>query len=141
MAKEALFLNWNNLDFFFLLTQVQAGEAEKQIKAEFERLHAVLTREEALCLDALASDETKKIEALQSCMDSLEKDIKKLEELMEGLKKDMQMENLPLLKVRTLISSPLKDSMIIFDTSAAANSTFYLFITNCNHFSFYFAGF
>ncbi|XP_023820367.1 tripartite motif-containing protein 35 [Oryzias latipes] len=78
--------------------KVQAGEAERQIKAEFERLHAVLTREEALCLDALASDETKKIEALQSCMDSLEKDIKKLEELMEGLKKDMQMENLPLLK-------------------------------------------
>ncbi|KAF6716607.1 Nuclear factor 7, ovary [Oryzias melastigma] len=76
----------------------QAGQAENQIKAEFERLHAVLTREEALCLNALASEETKKIEELQSCLDNLNEDMIKLEELMEGLRKDMQKMDLPLLK-------------------------------------------
>lgn len=87
--------------------QFQAGQAENQIKAEFERLHAVLTREEALCLNALASEETKKIEELQSCLDNLNEDMIKLEELMEGLRKDMQKMDLPLLKVRTLIPAPL----------------------------------
>ncbi|KAF3839320.1 hypothetical protein F7725_018037 [Dissostichus mawsoni] len=43
----------------------QAEQAERQIKAEFERLHKALVAEEALCLKALSDDEGQKIATIQ----------------------------------------------------------------------------
>lgn len=82
------------------LTQYQAGEAEKQIKSEFERLHKVLVTEEALRLKALASEEDEKTANLQKQIDDTKKDIKDMNEIIDTLKKEMGNEDLPLLRVR-----------------------------------------
>lgn len=82
------------------LTQYQAGQAEKQIKSEFERLHAALVTEEALRLKALATEEEEKIAAIQELVTTTNKDIVTLKELIDTLKKEMGNEDLPLLKVR-----------------------------------------
>ncbi|XP_020515527.2 tripartite motif containing 35-28 [Labrus bergylta] len=76
----------------------QAGQAEEQIKAEFERLRQVLVREEALRLKALASEEEEKIAALQELNDKTKRDIVALKELIDSLKKEMGNEDLPLLQ-------------------------------------------
>nr|XP_046256898.1 tripartite motif containing 35-28 [Scatophagus argus] len=76
----------------------QAGQAEKQIKLEFERLHKVLVTEEALRLKALATEEEEKIAAIQELMDNTNKDIITLKELIDSLKKEMGNEDLPLLR-------------------------------------------
>lgn len=75
----------------------QAGQAEKQIKAEFERLHALLHAEEARRLKALEVEEALKISSMQDMIASAEKDIKTLRDLIETLKKEMGNEDLPLL--------------------------------------------
>ncbi|GAA6229638.1 zinc-binding protein A33-like [Lates japonicus] len=76
----------------------QAGQAEKQIKAEFERLHNVLYTEEALRLKALATEEEEKIAAIQELITNTAKDVVTLNELIETLKKEMGNEDLPLLR-------------------------------------------
>ncbi|XP_036931285.1 tripartite motif containing 35-28 [Acanthopagrus latus] len=76
----------------------QAGQAEKQIKSEFERLHAALVTEEALRLKALATEEEEKIAAIQELVTTTNKDIVTLKELIDTLKKEMGNEDLPLLK-------------------------------------------
>ncbi|KAM6994648.1 tripartite motif containing 35-28 [Tautogolabrus adspersus] len=76
----------------------QAGQAEEQIKAEFERLRQVLVTEEALRLRALASEEEEKIAALQELNDKTKRDIAALKELIDSLKKEMGNEDLPLLQ-------------------------------------------
>ncbi|KAI4811225.1 hypothetical protein KUCAC02_014140 [Chaenocephalus aceratus] len=78
----------------------QAEQAERQIKAEFERLHKALVAEEALCLNALSDDEGQKIATIQGKIDKVNEDIKALKALSETLKKEMSNDDLPLLKVR-----------------------------------------
>lgn len=91
---------------FSCLTQYQAGQAENQIKSEFERLHAALLTEEALRLKALATEEEEKIAAIQELIANTNKDIVTLKELIDTLKKEMGNEDLPLLKVRESSPSP-----------------------------------
>uniref|UniRef100_A0A673CH42 Tripartite motif containing 35-28 n=1 Tax=Sphaeramia orbicularis TaxID=375764 RepID=A0A673CH42_9TELE len=85
------------LDSFRKTSYKLTGQAEKQIKAEFERLHAVLHAEEARRLKALEVEEEQKISSVQDMIASAEKDIKTLGDLIETLKKEMGNEDLPLL--------------------------------------------
>lgn len=82
------------------MTQYQAGQAERQIKAEFERLHKVLVTEEALRLKALATEEEQKIAAIEELIENTNKDVVTLKELIDTLKKEMGNDDLPLLRVR-----------------------------------------
>lgn len=79
--------------------QHQAGQAEVQIKAEFQRLHEVLVAEEKLRLEALATEEEQKLGAVQNLIEHTKKDIVALKELIDSLKKEMGNEDLPLLQV------------------------------------------
>lgn len=76
----------------------QAGLAEKQIKAEFERLHNVLHAEENLRISALAAEEEQKIATIQEQIANTQKDILALNELIDTLKKEMGNEDIPLLR-------------------------------------------
>ncbi|KAM4580776.1 tripartite motif containing 35-28 [Odontesthes bonariensis] len=76
----------------------QAGQAEKQIKAEFERLRQYLVREEVKRLKALANEEEEKIADIQELIAKTDKDIVDLNELIDSLKKEMGNEDLPLLR-------------------------------------------
>ncbi|XP_041843036.1 tripartite motif containing 35-28 [Melanotaenia boesemani] len=76
----------------------QAGQAEKQIKAEFERLHQVLYSDESLRLKALAIEEEEKIAAIEENISQIDKDIASMKKLVDSLKKEMGNEDLPLLK-------------------------------------------
>lgn len=87
------------LTLFSYSTQNQAGQAEVQIKAEFQRLHEVLVAEEKLRLEALATEEEQKLGAIQKLIEHTKKDIVALKVLIDSLKKEMGNEDLPLLKV------------------------------------------
>lgn len=76
----------------------QAGQAEKQIKAEFERLHKVLVTEEALRLKALAAEEEQKIAAVKELIENTNKDIETLTKINDTLKREMGNEDLPFLQ-------------------------------------------
>ncbi|KAG7216925.1 hypothetical protein INR49_001579, partial [Caranx melampygus] len=76
----------------------QAGQAENLIKAEFERLHELLTTEENRRLLALAAEEEEKIAAVHELITKTNSDIVALKELIDTLKKEMGNEDLPLLK-------------------------------------------
>lgn len=89
------------------VTQNQAEQAEKQIKAEFERLHEVLATEEALRLHSLASEEEKKITTIKDLSAKTKSDIGVLNELIDTLKKEMGNEDLPLVQVTGEKSSPV----------------------------------
>lgn len=80
--------------------QYQAEQAERQIKAEFERLHKALVTEEALRLKALATEEEQKIAAIEELIENTNKDVVTLKELIDSLKKEMGNDDLPLLRVR-----------------------------------------
>lgn len=73
---------------------------------EFERLHKALVTEQALRLNALATEEEQKIAAIQELISKTDKDVVALKELIETLKKEMGNEDLPLLRVREGSSSP-----------------------------------
>uniref|UniRef100_A0A3Q1F8S7 Tripartite motif containing 35-28 n=1 Tax=Acanthochromis polyacanthus TaxID=80966 RepID=A0A3Q1F8S7_9TELE len=77
---------------------IKAGQAEKQIKAEFERLHKVLVTEEALRLKALATDEEEQIARVQRQIEHTNKDIATLKELIDSMKKEIGNEDLALLR-------------------------------------------
>ncbi|XP_074509261.1 tripartite motif containing 35-28 [Sebastes fasciatus] len=76
----------------------QAEQAEKQVKAEFERLHEALVTEESLRLKALATDEEQKIAALNELIEKTNKDIIALNKLSDNLNKEMGNEDLPFLR-------------------------------------------
>ncbi|XP_071382205.1 zinc-binding protein A33-like [Centroberyx affinis] len=76
----------------------QAGQAEKQIKMEFERLHKVLVTEEALRLKALATEEEQKIAIIEELIAKTGRDIASLTELIKTLQKEMGNEDLPFLR-------------------------------------------
>ncbi|XP_068179814.1 tripartite motif containing 35-28 [Antennarius striatus] len=76
----------------------QAGEAEKRIKAEFERLYKVLITEEALRLKALANEEEQKVAEIQKLIENTNKDIEALSKLVDTLKKEIGNEDLPFLR-------------------------------------------
>ncbi|XP_068616447.1 tripartite motif containing 35-28 [Brachionichthys hirsutus] len=76
----------------------QAGEAEKQIKAEFDRLHKVLVTEEALRLKALSDEEEEKLADVQKLIKNTNRDIAALNKLIDMLKKEMGDEDLPFLR-------------------------------------------
>ncbi|KAF7659235.1 hypothetical protein LDENG_00000760 [Lucifuga dentata] len=76
----------------------QAGQAEKQIRAEFVRLHERLTIDEALRLKALADEEEQKIAALEDLIVKTKKDITTLAELTDSIKREMGNEDLPLVR-------------------------------------------
>lgn len=76
----------------------QAGEAEKIIKAEFERLHQVLYQEEIRRLDTLSYEEKEKTEFLQRTIEDVDREIAELKKLTEMVKKEMGNEDLALLK-------------------------------------------
>lgn len=88
--------------------QHQAKQAEKQIKAEFERLHSMLVTEEALRIQALATEEDQKIAAINELVDTTKKDIDNLKELIDTLKKEMGNEDLALLRVNNLIPTNIR---------------------------------
>lgn len=94
--------------FSSVLMQHQAKQAEKQIKAEFERLHNMLVTEEALRIQALATEEDQKIAAINELVDTTKKDIENLKELIETLKKEMGNEDLALLRVNNLIPTNIR---------------------------------
>ncbi|KAM4600558.1 tripartite motif containing 35-28 [Polymixia lowei] len=75
----------------------QAGQAEKQIKSEFERLHQVLVREEAVRLKALADDEQEKTNVMEDMIAKITRDITSLSELIQTLKREMGDEDLTFL--------------------------------------------
>ncbi|XP_034554169.1 tripartite motif containing 35-28 [Notolabrus celidotus] len=76
----------------------QAGQAEKQIKAEFEKLRQELVKEEAIRLQALGSEEDEKIAALRELNEKTKRDIVALKDIIDSLKKEMGNEDLPLLR-------------------------------------------
>ncbi|KAM3873273.1 tripartite motif containing 35-28 [Diretmus argenteus] len=76
----------------------QAGQAEKQIKSEFERLHKVLVTEEALRLKALTDEEEEKISDMQNMIDMTSQDIAALNDLIQNLQKEMGNDDLPFLR-------------------------------------------
>ncbi|XP_035528791.1 tripartite motif containing 35-28 [Morone saxatilis] len=76
----------------------QAGQAEKQIKVEFKRLHEALVTEEALRLKALAAEEEEKIAAIQELITSTNNNVTALNELIETIKNEMDNDDLPLLR-------------------------------------------
>lgn len=81
-------------------TQSQAGQAEKQIKAEFERLRRALVTDEALRLKALATEEEQKIAEVEDLITQINKDVAVLDNVIDSLKKEMGNEDLPLVRVR-----------------------------------------
>ncbi|XP_040900171.1 tripartite motif containing 35-28 [Toxotes jaculatrix] len=76
----------------------QAGQAEKQIKAEFERLHQALVTEEQMRLAALVSEEEQKTAAIKELVDKTNKDILALNELIQTLKREMGDEDLAVVR-------------------------------------------
>ncbi|XP_074538926.1 tripartite motif containing 35-28 [Halichoeres trimaculatus] len=76
----------------------QAGQAEKQIRDEFDRLRQELFKEESQRLHALATEEDEKIAALQELNNKTKKDIVDLKEIIDTLKKEMGNEDLPLVQ-------------------------------------------
>lgn len=88
--------------------QHQAKEAERQIHAEFERLHKMLVTEEALRIQALATEEDQKIAAITELIETTTKDIVGLKELIDTLKKEMGNEDLALLRVNNLIPTNIR---------------------------------
>lgn len=96
-------------------TQYQAGEAERQIKAEFERLHRALVTEELRRLEVLACEEKEKLESINSAIEKANRDTKALQELIDSLKKEMGNEDLALVRVSEGISSKATNTFkIIF---------------------------
>lgn len=81
-------------------TQSQAGNAEAQIKAEFESLRLVLAKEEASRLKALATEEEQKLRAVQQQIKKTNSDIDALKELIESVKREMGNEDVALLQVK-----------------------------------------
>ncbi|KAL0985067.1 hypothetical protein UPYG_G00152470 [Umbra pygmaea] len=76
----------------------QAEQAERLIKAEFERLRQVLNNEEAVRLKALADEEDLKRRRMEERINSLTQDIKTLSELVQTVKREMGAEDLPFLQ-------------------------------------------
>uniref|UniRef100_A0A1A8IME9 Tripartite motif containing 35-28 n=1 Tax=Nothobranchius kuhntae TaxID=321403 RepID=A0A1A8IME9_NOTKU len=76
----------------------QAGEAERTIKAEFERLRQVLYAEETRRLDELATEERDKINNIEGLIEETKAGIVKLKEFIDCLKKEMGNEDLSLLQ-------------------------------------------
>lgn len=81
-------------------TQSQAGQAEVQIKAEFESLRLALVDLEASRLKALASEEEQKLSAVQQLIGKTNSDITGLKKLIESVTREMGNEDLGLLQVK-----------------------------------------
>lgn len=81
-------------------TQSQAGQAEAQIRAEFDSLRLVLANEEALRLKALATEEEQKLCVVQQLIENTSSDILALKQLIESVKREMGNEDLSLLQVK-----------------------------------------
>lgn len=81
-------------------TQSQAGQAEAQIRAEFDGLRALLATEEALRLKTLATEEEQKLSAVQQLIENTKIDITALKLLIECVKREMGNEDLGLLQVQ-----------------------------------------
>ena len=82
-----------------MFLQSQAHQAEKQIKAEFTRLHQVLHAEEAARLKALTDEEEEKTITVKEHINRLTRDIATLTELIKTVKREMGGEDLPFLQV------------------------------------------
>lgn len=100
---SVLWPNWYYNYFVFPLTaQVQAGQAEKQIKTEFERLHQVLVAEENRRLHLLATEEGQKVAKIETLISRTKEDILSLDKVIQSVKKEMGDEDLTLLLVKLL---------------------------------------
>ncbi|XP_070978606.1 zinc-binding protein A33-like isoform X2 [Oncorhynchus clarkii lewisi] len=84
----------NTVDFM----KIQTEQAEKQIKAEFERLRQVLCVEEAARLKALADEEEDKRSGMEERISSLTSDIAALTKLVQTVKREMGAEDLTFLQ-------------------------------------------
>uniref|UniRef100_A0A8C8I546 Zinc-binding protein A33-like n=1 Tax=Oncorhynchus tshawytscha TaxID=74940 RepID=A0A8C8I546_ONCTS len=80
------------------LCKIQTEQAEKQIKAEFERLRQVLCVEEAARLKALADEEEDKRSGMEERISSLTSDIAALTKLVQTVKREMGAEDLTFLQ-------------------------------------------
>ncbi|XP_076008860.1 tripartite motif containing 35-28 [Genypterus blacodes] len=76
----------------------QAGQAEMQIRVEFEMLRQALVTDEALRLKALADEEEQKIAAAQDWITTINKEVSDLAKLIDSLKREMGNEDLPLVR-------------------------------------------
>uniref|UniRef100_A0A3P8VVK0 Tripartite motif containing 35-28 n=2 Tax=Cynoglossus semilaevis TaxID=244447 RepID=A0A3P8VVK0_CYNSE len=77
--------------------KAQAGQAEKQIKTEFERLHQVLVAEENRRLHLLATEEGQKVAKIETLISRTKEDILSLDKVIQSVKKEMGDEDLTLL--------------------------------------------
>lgn len=75
----------------------QAGDADKQIKQEFEKMHSFLHAEENMRIEALVREEKEKTKYLEEKIQTTEKHLEQLKQHIETLKKEMSNEDLPLL--------------------------------------------
>lgn len=78
--------------------EVQSKEAENLIKQEFERLHQILTNEEASRITALKTEEAEKKKMLEEKIEILSHDIAALAELIQSVKREMGAEDLTFLQ-------------------------------------------
>ncbi|XP_019948596.2 tripartite motif containing 35-28 isoform X1 [Paralichthys olivaceus] len=76
----------------------QAGQAEKHIRAEFERLREALVTEEARRLQVLATEEEQKIAAIEELITKTNNNIVVLKKLIDTLKMEMGNEDLNLVQ-------------------------------------------
>ncbi|XP_020796191.2 nuclear factor 7, brain-like [Boleophthalmus pectinirostris] len=77
--------------------QKQAGDAENQIKEEFERLHNFLHAQENIRLQTLATEMEVKMSVVQEKISTTEEHLKSLKEHLDTLKKELDNEDLPFL--------------------------------------------
>ncbi|XP_062321617.1 tripartite motif containing 35-28 [Osmerus eperlanus] len=111
----------------------QALQAEKQIKAEFNRLHHVLHAEEAARLKALTDEEEEKTVTVKEHINRLTRDIATLSELVKTVKREMGAEDLPFLqnfqnlkgKAQWTVPDPEYPSHILLDMGQHVGSLGY----------------
>lgn len=85
----------------------QAKQAEKQIKEEFESLHQFLRDEEAANMAVLKEEEELKSQMMRKKTEEINKDILSLAETIKAIEKEMDGEDITLLKVKDIISTAM----------------------------------
>ena len=81
------------------LFQNQAIGTRQEIKAQFERLHHVLHREESERLAALKREEDQKISGMRDKVSEISEEMLSLEESFDFLESELNAEDMALLQV------------------------------------------
>ncbi|KAJ0065927.1 hypothetical protein NL108_000177, partial [Boleophthalmus pectinirostris] len=96
-AILCIFITFSQYYQHFCSMQKQAGDAENQIKEEFERLHNFLHAQENIRLQTLATEMEVKMSVVQEKISTTEEHLKSLKEHLDTLKKELDNEDLPFL--------------------------------------------